>query len=74
MEDKNRQKEKKKEGFKVTGIVVVDINQDFLTVGNDKAVVEIPTRLDDACHYVNEAHKLQQKYPTKWEEFKAYSH
>jgi len=58
--------EKKKEEFKVTGIVAVDVNQDFLTVGNDKTVVEIPTRLDDAYHYVDEVQKLQQKYPTKW--------
>jgi len=68
-ENKNKEKEekkKKKEEFKVTGIVAVDINQDIITVGNDKKVVEIPTRLDDADHYVNEAHKLQQKYPTKW--------
>jgi len=64
-ESENKE-EKKKEEFKVTGIVAVDVNQDFLTVGNDKAVVEIPTRLDDAYHYVEEAQKLQQKYPTKW--------
>jgi len=58
--------EKKKEEFKVTGIVAVDVNQDFLTVGNDKQIIEIPTRLDDAYHYVDEAQKLQEKYPTKW--------
>jgi len=56
----------KKEGFKPTGLVAVDINQDFLAVGNDKTVVEIPTRLDDAHHYVDEVQKLQEKYPTKW--------
>jgi len=61
-----KKKEKKKEEFKSTGVVAVDINQDFLTVGNDKAVVEIPTRLDDAYHYVEEAQKLQKKYPYKW--------
>jgi len=60
------EKKKKEEEFKATSIVAVDINQDFIMVGNDKAVVEIPTRLDDADHYVNEAHKLQKKYPTKW--------
>jgi len=64
--EKKEEEKKKKEEFKVTGIVAVDINQDFIMVGNDKKVVEIPTRLDDADHYVNEAQKLQQKYPTKW--------
>jgi len=65
--DRKEEKERKKEKeFKVTGIVAVDINQDFIMVGNDKKVVEIPTRLDDADHYVNEAQKLQRKYPTKW--------
>jgi len=58
--------EKKKEEFKPTGIVAVDINQDFLTVGNDKKVIQIPTRLDDAYHYADEAQKLQEEYPTKW--------
>jgi len=65
-EKKKKKKEKKKEKFKVTGLVAVDINQDFLTVGNDKTVIEIPTRLDDSYHYVEEAQKLQRKYPTKW--------
>jgi len=64
--DKKEKKKKKEEEFKVSGIVAVDINQDFIMVGNDKKVVEIATRLDDADHYVNEAQKLQQKYPTKW--------
>jgi len=64
--DKKDKKKKKREEFKPTGIVAVDINQDFLIVGNDKTVVEIPTRLDDAYHYVDEAYKLQQKYPKKW--------
>jgi len=59
-------KRKKAKEFKVSGIVAVDVNQDFLTVGNDKQIVEIPTRLDDAYHYVEEAQKLQRKYPTKW--------
>jgi len=66
-EKKNKEeKKRKKEKFKPTGVVAVDINQDFLTVGNDKTIVEIPTRLDDAYHYVDEAQKLQKKYPTKW--------
>ena len=60
------EKREKKEEFKVTGIVAVDINQDFLTVGNDKQIIEIPTRLDDSYHFVEEAQKLQRKYPTKW--------
>jgi len=67
--NKNKEEEGKKrreEEFKPTGFVAVDINQDFLTVGNDKTVVEIPTKLDDAYHYVDEAQKLQRKYPTKW--------
>ena len=58
--------EKKKEEFKPTGLITVDINQDFIVVGNDKAIVEIPTRLDNAFHYVLEAQKLQKKYPYKW--------
>jgi len=65
-ENKEKKREKKREEFKPTGIVAVDVNQDFLTVGNDKQIIEIPTRLDDAYHYVEEAQKLQQKYPTKW--------
>ena len=35
-------------------------------MGNDKQIIEIPTRLDDAYHYVQEAQKLQKKYPYKW--------
>jgi len=67
----NKQKEKKEEEeFKVTGIVAVDVNQDFIMVGNDKKVIEIATRLDDAKHYVNETQKLQKKYPTKWKSSK----
>jgi len=57
---------KKKEEFKPTGVVAIDINQNFITVGNDKMIIEIPTRLDDAYHYVLEAQKLQKKYPYKW--------
>jgi len=64
--NKKEKKDKRKEEFKVSGIVAVDINQDFIMVGNDKKVIEIPTRLDDAYHYVEEAQKLQQKYPAKW--------
>jgi len=59
-------KKRKKEEFKVTGLIAVDVNQDFITVGNGKTIVEIPTRLDDAYHYVLEAQKLQRKYPYKW--------
>jgi len=62
----NNEEKKKKEEFKVTDIVAVDINQDFIVIGNDKMIVEIPTRLDEAYHYVLEAQKLQQKYPYKW--------
>jgi len=29
-------------------------------------IVEIPTRLNDAYHYVLEAQKLQRKYPYRW--------
>jgi len=63
---KKEEEKKKKEEFKPTGLLAVDINQDFITVGNDKAIVEIPTRLNDAYHYVLEAQKLQRKYPYKW--------
>jgi len=52
--------------LKPIGLVSVDINQDLIAIGNDKIFVEIPTRLDDAYHYVLEAQKLQRKYPTKW--------
>jgi len=61
-----KREEKKKEEFKPTGLIAIDINQDFITVGNDKTVIEIPTRLNDAYHYVLEAQKLQRKYPTRW--------
>jgi len=60
------EKKRKKEEFKVTGLVAVDINQDFIVIGNDKMIVEIPTRLADVYHYVLEAQKLQKKYPYKW--------
>ena len=64
---KGKEKKKvKKEEFKPTGLIAVDINQDFIVIGNDKTIIEIPTRLDDAYHYVLEAQKLQKKYPTKW--------
>jgi len=65
-EKKKRKKEKKKDEFKVSGIVAADINQDFIVIGNEKTIIEIPTRLDDAYHYVLEAQKLQKKYPYKW--------
>jgi len=65
--NKNKKgKKRKKEEFKVTGLVAVDINKDFIFVGNDKTIVEIPTRLNDAYHYVLEAQKLQKKYPYRW--------
>lgn len=55
---KEEKKMKKKVDIKPTSIVAVDINQDIITVGNDKSVIEILTRLDDAYHYMNEAQKL----------------
>jgi len=61
-----KKEEKKKEEFKPTSVIAVDINQEFIIVGNDKVIIEILTRLDDAYHYVLEAQKLQQKYPYKW--------
>jgi len=61
-----KKEERKKEEFKPASVIAVDINQDFITVGNDKAIVEIPTRLNDAYHYVLEVQKLQRKYPYKW--------
>jgi len=64
--DKENKKKEEEEKSTITGVVAVDINQDFLMVGNDKTVVEISTRLDDAEHYVDEAYKLQKKYPIKW--------
>jgi len=63
---RKKEKKKKKEEFRPTGLLAVDINQEFITVGNDKVIVEIPTRLNDAYHYVLEAQKLQRKYPYKW--------
>jgi len=63
---KEKEKKKKKEEFKPNGLLAVDINQEFITIGNDKAIVEIPTRLNDAYHYVLEAQKLQRKYPYRW--------
>jgi len=63
---KKEKEKKKKDDFKPIGLLAVDINQDFITIGNDKMIVEIPTRLNDAYHYVLEAQKLQQKYPYKW--------
>jgi len=61
-----KKEERKKEEFKPTGLIAVDINQEFITIGNEKMIVEIPTRLNDAYHYVEEAQKLQRKYPYKW--------
>jgi len=63
---KKEEKKKKKEEFKPTSLLAVDINQDFIMIGNEKMIVEIPTRLNDAYHYVEEAQKLQKKYPYRW--------
>ncbi|BFH73067.1 RNA-guided endonuclease TnpB family protein [Sulfurisphaera javensis] len=54
----------------VKGLIAVDINMDFITLGNDKQVIKIPTRLDDAYHYKKLAEGLQRKYPKRWKENK----
>ncbi|WP_338602280.1 RNA-guided endonuclease TnpB family protein [Sulfolobus tengchongensis] len=54
----------------VKGLIAVDINMDFITLGNDKQVIEIPTRLDDSVHYKKLAENLQRKYPKRWRENK----
>jgi len=46
-------------------LVAVDINQDFITVNNDKKIVEIPTRLGDPYHYMDEVQKPEKKYPIR---------
>mgnify|MGYP001772583512 CR=1 FL=1 len=56
--------------FSFKGLVAVDINEDFIVVGNDRVVVQIPTRIDDAYHYVSLAQQLQKKYK-KWRYVKA---
>ena len=61
-----KKRKKKKEEFKLTGLIAVDINEDFIVIGNDKIIVEISTRLNDAYHCVLEAQKLQKKYSYKW--------
>jgi len=63
---RKKEERRQKDDFKPTGLLAVDINQEFITIGNDKAIVEIPTRLNDAYHYVLEAQKLQRKYPYRW--------
>ncbi|WP_338602874.1 RNA-guided endonuclease TnpB family protein [Sulfolobus tengchongensis] len=54
----------------VKGLIAVDINMDFITLGNDKQVIEIPTRLDDSAHYKKLAENLQKRYPKRWRENK----
>ncbi|WP_338602325.1 RNA-guided endonuclease TnpB family protein [Sulfolobus tengchongensis] len=54
----------------VKGLIAVDINMDFITLGNDKQVIEISTRLDDSAHYKKLAENLQKKYPKRWRENK----
>jgi len=36
---------RKKDEFKVTGIIVIHVKQDFITIGSDKVIVEILIRL-----------------------------
>ena len=48
--------------------VAVDVNEDFIVVGNPKMIVEIPTRVSDAFHYLLLAELLKQKY--KWRNIK----
>ncbi len=52
----------------VKGIVAVDINMDLITLGNNKQVIEVPTRLDDAAHFKKLAANLQKKHPRRWKE------
>jgi len=47
-----KKEEKKKDDFKPNGLLAVDISKEFITVGNDKMIVEIPTRLNDAYHII----------------------
>jgi len=63
---RKKEERRQKDDFKPTGLLAVDINQEFIMIGNEKMIVEIPTRLNDAYHYVLEAQKLQRKYPTRW--------
>jgi len=57
------EKENEDENFTVSGVVAVDVNEDFIMMGNDKTIIQIPTRVDDAYHYVLLAQQLQRKYP-----------
>ncbi|WP_338603164.1 RNA-guided endonuclease TnpB family protein [Sulfolobus tengchongensis] len=54
----------------VKGLMAVDINMDFITLGNDKQVIEIPTRLDDAVHFKKLGEQLQKRYQRRWRENK----
>ncbi|WP_338598350.1 RNA-guided endonuclease TnpB family protein [Sulfolobus tengchongensis] len=54
----------------VKGLMAVDINMDFITLGNDKQVIEIPTRLHNAFHFRKLAENLQKKYQRRWRENK----
>lgn len=60
------QKENNQTEFKLKDAVAVDVNEDFTMVGNDKVVMQIETRVNDALHYIMLAQNLQRKYPTKW--------
>ncbi|BFH72237.1 RNA-guided endonuclease TnpB family protein [Sulfurisphaera javensis] len=63
-------KKKVKVEKEVKGLIAVDINMDFITLGNDKQVIEIPTKLSDVYHYKKLAEGLQRKYPKRWKENK----
>ena len=60
----------KQKNVKPLGLVAVNINGDFIVVGNDKVVVEIPTRFYDAWHYVKVAEGLKKKYGKKFKHSK----
>ena len=47
---------------KPKGIIAVDINEEFITAGNEEAVVQIPTRYHDAMHLIKLAEGLKVKY------------
>ena len=47
---------------KPKGIIAVDVNQEFLTAGNNEVVVQIPTRYYDALHLIKLAEGLKEKY------------
>ena len=64
------EKEIDSNSFSFKGLIAADINEDFIVVGNNRVVVQIPTRIDDACHYILLAQQLQKKYK-KWRYIKA---